>query len=136
MESWATWYAGLGSLSLLAKITDILLCRVGVRRITMFAGCFHLKWLLPSTGGIVEANDNFRVNRNAILHCEDAGDEGGLMKCMFHVEDRHTVCWTLAAADIEQFCDRLKMALKLDEITEADIEESDLQCVSHSHTDT
>lgn len=56
------------------------------------------------------------MNRNSILTAEEAGDEGGLMKCMFHVEDRHQICVVLAAEEKDDFVQALKTALSVEDL--------------------
>ena len=51
------------------------------------------------------------ADRSKMLNCDGAGDEGGMMKCMFHVEDRHAICTVLAASDKTDFLEKLQSAL-------------------------
>lgn len=70
---------------------------------------------MSSCGGIAKRQD-FVVNRSAILTAEEAGDEGGLMKCMFHVEDRHQICVVLVSEEKDEFFQALKVALSVEDL--------------------
>ena len=53
------------------------------------------------------------ADRNKMLICVRAGDEGGMMKCMFHVQARHAIRTALAANDKMDFLEKLQSALSL-----------------------
>ena len=56
--------------------------------------------------------EDYAINRNKILNAPEAGDEGGMMKCMFHVQDRYIICRVLASEDKEEFETRLSEAIE------------------------
>ena len=43
------------------------------------------------------------ADRKKMLICDRACDGGGMMKCMFHVEDLHAIRTVLAASDKTDF---------------------------------
>ena len=56
--------------------------------------------------------EDYAINRNKILSAPEAGDEAGLMKCMFHVQDRYRICWVLSSQCKEEFETRFAEAIE------------------------
>lgn len=66
--------------------------------------------------------EHIAADRNKVLSEQD--DEAGMMKCMFHVEDRKTICSVLAARTKSDFIEGLMKALGLSDLGSTDIEAS------------
>lgn len=51
------------------------------------------------------------ATRESIINDPRAGDEAGMMKCMFHTQDRFQICFGLLSPDRAGLVERLKSSL-------------------------
>ncbi len=51
------------------------------------------------------------ATRQSILNDSRAGDEAGMMKCMFHTQDRYDICLGMLSPDRTALVTHLKSAL-------------------------
>ena len=70
-----------------------------------FLGPFKAADIFDHLG--LASRPELKANRNAILTCPEAGDEAGMMKCMYHVVDRQEICYVLQSSDADQFKERM-----------------------------
>ena len=62
------------------------------------------------------------VTKHNILKAEAAGDEAGMMKCLFHLQDRLDCCKVLCCTTKESLRTELMSALQLAELGDGDVE--------------
>lgn len=78
------------------------------------------------TSGVCKSN-SYDGDRAKILLDESAGDEAGMMKCMFHVDDRCAICQVLVATDREDLRSRMMAALQLTALGDNDTEAGSME---------